>query len=113
MKLVLIGAALLLSGCVDYGQMRTDLGDGIAALKGRNIEVAIDRLGIPAENRPLGDTTVYTWTNANVFTGASLDESPLRCDLRLRADASGTIMSGDYDGNNGACIGLRDKLLAR
>lgn len=113
MKRLLVLSAFVVGGCVNYGQMTTDLSDGIAALKGRNIEVAIERLGLPANNQSLGTSTVYTWTNDNVFVTGEADETPLRCDLRLRADATGTIVSGDHSGNAGACMGLRNKLLAR
>lgn len=103
-------SALLLAGCVDYGQMQADMNAGIESFKGRNIEAAIGRLGLPSSTQPLGADTIYVWTNGNVFVTGAANETPLRCDLRLRARADGTILGGDYDGNRGACVALRDRL---
>lgn len=103
----------LLAGCASYGQMNADLATGIRALEGQDIEQAFGIFGIPASTMPLDGSTVYVWSEDNVFVTGDLDENPLKCNLRLRAAADGTILSGDVTGNQGACTGFRDRLRGR
>lgn len=116
---------LLLTACV------TDqLNSGFERIRGQPLSAAIDRLGVPSNERTLAGRHVYTWTTSQLvstyqptsnFTTGSIPDGPGKtrytgtsvggttvqtkatCKIEIEVDSQEVIRHGSYDGDVGAC----------
>lgn len=119
---------LFLSGCMSFDIFE----QAWPELKGKNIQVAIDHLGIPSGQYVVAGKNVYVWSTSESFT--SLTASPsntvgtvgnasfsassmsympttsqLSCVVKISTD-SGIIERMEYDGSNGTCFKYSERL---
>jgi hypothetical protein len=99
---LLIGALALLAGCA--GQM---IQQGMTGLVGQPLSAAIERLGVPTEERTIADMKVYIWSTSNVVEGTQS-----KCQIRAIMKG-GVIGAFDFEGNQGQCSGYARLLQAR
>lgn len=101
-------------------------------LKGQNIKVAINYLGIPDQEYEIAGKKVYVWstTGTNPFPTAittttdgtagnkpfkatsttyAYDPTPLGCKVKIATDNE-IVTNIEYDGNNGPCFKYSDRL---
>lgn len=105
---------MLLAACATFG----DLNDGLYALVGKDINLAVSVLGQPSGKRQLEANTVYTWTTSRVAGIARTGFVPgpqgpvgyiapatvvQDCLVDLHADSSGKITKAEYSGNMTSC----------
>lgn len=98
MKVAALVALSLLAGCTSFAK----LGPQLAELRGRPLQVAFDRYGIPNREYEVAGQKAYEWTTtgANPFNPTG----PMTgCAIRVMA-ADGIIKATNYDGQNGACF---------
>jgi hypothetical protein len=92
------GIVICLSGCVG-------MDSASQALKGHDITVVVTKLGYPTEKREMLGHTIYRWNtgNPNGLEG-------LYCDLDIVIDKDNNIERLNWDGNNGGCQNLANRL---
>ena len=78
-------------------------------LRGQNIEVAINYLGLPNQESTIAGRKVYLWSTRenNPFDQRA---QPLACQIRMAVDSVGTILQVGYGGANGTCFVYADPL---
>lgn len=99
---------LTLAGCETYKQDRSAIDSTIASLVGKPVSAAVQRLGVPVRTSPAGTSTVYVWSESNVFYPG--ESKPMQCEIRLMVDASENVMAGEHEGNNFACTQLAKRI---
>ena len=97
MRLLTWMMAITLAGCV-----MNKLEARIDALVGKDIHVAIARLGYPNETRTVVGDTVYTWVTDI--------RAPYPCRLALIAGPSGIIKTRSLEGTELGCKRYNDAL---
>jgi len=122
-RLILIAAGALLTGCVDtFAQLNSE----IRQYKGRNIDALVDRIGYPDSQTFVAGRIVYTWTTPSIIqtdlqtmqappTGApappvlatrSWPETTnlhFRCTLQVDTNGTGTILDLSWEGKPSSC----------
>jgi hypothetical protein len=93
---VVVAVGLVTSSCV---QMMTN---ATSTLKGQNISAAVNKLGFPTDKREMLGHTIYTWKTGN--------PNAYYCDLDLVVDSKDTITNAQWNGNNGGCGALAERL---
>ena len=101
-------------------------------LKGQNVKVAIDYLGIPDQEYAIAGKRIYVWdtTTTNPFPTAITtttdgtagntpfkatsttyvhDPTPLGCKIKMATD-NDIVTRIEYDGNNGPCFKYSERL---
>ena len=123
MRKTLIIAALGLGACTTTPAMQTAL----APLDGQPVQLVFEQLGPPSSAAPYGTGTIYHWRSGKFVHSASTRANlrapseggapayggmaaPYTCDLRVLADASGTIMNWDFEEQTGGCTEPAGKL---
>ncbi|MBU0593342.1 MAG: hypothetical protein KKH74_06340 [Gammaproteobacteria bacterium] len=96
MKKIML-AILMLSGCAT-------LDESFHKLQGRDIDIAIQYLGIPDDKRSMDGYDVYTWQKTEGFKGGQIG-----CRIKLQVQG-GIIRRGEYSGANGPCMGYAERL---
>ena len=123
MRVFVILAALGLSACATSPGMETAL----APLDGQPVQLVFEQLGPPSSATPYGAGTLYHWRSGRFVYSASTRANlrapseggapayggmaaPYTCDLRVLADASGTITDSNFDEQTGGCRESAGKL---
>lgn len=101
MRTALLALLLALAACDTYGEDHVEITQSISSVKGQPLSAAMKRFGLPTDQNPIGDQTVYIWRRGNVFA-PGVDE-PLQCEVRLLVDKNATVVGGEHHGNNYAC----------
>lgn len=124
-KFLILFIALYISGCTfKY------MDEGLSALKGQDIEQAINYLGYPDNKQEIAGNKVYTWARAytvssvvpvqsynsgnvsgyggyanyNTTTTSYIPQTDhYSCNLKIITDKKDIIISAQYDGNMGGC----------
>jgi hypothetical protein len=91
------GTVICLSGCIG-------MDNAVQSLRGKNITVAVAKLGYPSEERDMLGHSIYSWKTGNPFGGG------LYCNFDLVVDSSNKIENGSWEGNNGGCASLAGRL---
>ncbi|SHM40746.1 hypothetical protein [Bradyrhizobium lablabi] len=94
-------AAILLAGCF---QSVLTVRDEMNALKGKPINVAIAKLGIPTNEQTIAGQKVYTWETGTIAGG-----DQYRCRIRV-VMAGNVIGSYEGEGDAGSCEEYAQKL---
>ena len=95
MRVMLVAAAVLMAGCAAHYHKNMDM--DMKALVGKNVGVAVDRLGYPSNKLTISGNTVYVW-DAN------------GCTIHIGTDAYDDIIRFDYDGSRRDCEKYYDAL---
>jgi hypothetical protein len=118
MRIVMLIAALLIGGCVTTESIIAPL----RAMKGQSIQVAVAKLGYPAEKREMLGDSIYVWsTNRQAllimptttlgavgrvgYSQTSYGATPaqLYCTIQIATDAADVIKRVQFEGNQGGC----------
>lgn len=131
MRIAILATTLALSACATTSQQASaDLEDGLDAMVGKPIEVAVARLGEPIASVPTGSEKVYGWGygfNRTEFTNAApgwVDAASSQggvfpapratvhdsCVIRMVVGADGLIRGWDRQGNNRGCRTYAERL---
>jgi hypothetical protein len=118
----------LLSGCVSQ-----NMNAGLQGLLGRDIHVAVDKLGYPNQKRQMLGDTIYVWAISDTSMGVvpitdtttgHVGSVPiaatttsyvptvenLHCEIELAVGANNIIKHWEWRGNMGACAGWANRL---
>jgi len=110
-RLILIAAGALLTGCVDtFAQLNSE----IRQYKGRNIDALVDRIGYPDSQTFVAGRIVYTWTTPSIIqTDLQTMQAPrswpettnlhFRCTLQVDTNGTGTILDLSWEGKPSSC----------
>src|SRR3979490_2176961 len=94
------GQVLLIAECTT--QM---IADRLPSYRGQPVSAIIDKLGIPSDERVIAGRKAYIWANSNFVEGTNY-----KCQIRAVIDDQNTIVSTDFEGNQGGCAGFAAKL---
>lgn len=112
MRIVHVFAPLLLAGCVTSADISGNIEERYV---GKPIDVAIERLGYPAEEKVVVGRRLVVWnksstvaspktyTASNGATVSTIETSSLGCSLTLEVAQDGTVKDYDWEGQMGAC----------
>jgi hypothetical protein len=128
--IVFVVVAVGLTGCVSQ-----NMDQGLQALVGQDIHLAMNALGYPTGQQPLLGETVYTWSTTQTFatttpvttttTGTvgnkAVDTATTTyvpttgtytCTVQIAADSNNRIKSFQWQGDVGGCAGYANRLKA-
>jgi len=128
--IVPVVAAVGLIGCVFQ-----NMDDGLHALVGQDIRLAINALGYPTGQQPLLSDTVYTWSSVQTFATTTpvtttttgvvgrkvVDTTTTTyvpttgayaCTVQIAADSGNRIKSFQWQGSMAGCAGYANRLKA-
>jgi hypothetical protein len=106
-KVLLMLGALGLAGC-----MQQRMNNGLQALVGQNIQVAVAELGYPDTQRTMFGDTIYIWSASGPGGAIALQTSPTmtafmplraNCTIQIATAPDGTIKQGSWRGNQAGC----------
>lgn len=92
--------AIVVAGCA--GQT---IKDKMAAYPGQPASAIIDRLGFPSTQQEVAGRKVYVWATNNFVDGTNY-----KCQIRTIVDERDTIITWDYEGNEGGCASFAARL---
>lgn len=93
--LLVVAAAVILGGCAF--RTRTVLNRDLNALTGKDVQLIVKRIGYPDRQDVMMGEKVYTW---------HLND----CTLHVAVDATGHVVSSDYNGSRRECNPMADKI---
>ena len=93
-------AVICLTGCVN-------MESATETLKGQDISVVVARLGYPSDKREMLGHTIYRWNTGNPY---GQGWGGMYCNLDIVVDRNDKIESGNWEGNNGGCSNLANRL---
>lgn len=125
---VLLACLLSLGGCVFQNMTK-----GLDALKGQNIQVAVNELGYPDGQRTMLGHTIYVWgrsedtvlpTFNTSTTNGMIGNTPVygtttttnlipvnyNCTIQIMVDSNNIIQSWQFTGNRGGCSAYANDL---
>jgi hypothetical protein len=88
--------ALLITACTSW----SDVDAGVATLKGKPIQYAIERIGMPATEQVIAGRKVYIWGPRGTTDVPATDPY---CTLKLVVNADEIVTHVQYAGNLTAC----------
>jgi hypothetical protein len=125
--------AVILAGAALAGCVFQNMDDGLKALIGQDVHVAVARLGYPTDKREMLGDTIYIWSTAQTVTGTMpvtstttgrVGNVPVQstttnfvptantyaCAIQMAVDSSERIKSYQWQGNIGGCQGYARNL---
>lgn len=132
MRIAILAASLLFTGCTTHTQASSRLDMTLDALIGQPVEVAVAKFGTPIGSASVGTDMVYGWGRAYTskeFTNAvpgpvvaadyrgGVFPAPRHtvqkaCVIRMIVGADGLIRNWDYQGNDRDCRSYSARLAA-